>query len=1064
MIKQLFCKVKISTGNPLKIIKTICFLILFCAAYGVTYAAGEALQVRGVVVDDAGEPVIGATVRIKSTSTGAQTDVNGNFQLPAVENDILVVSYIGYATQEISVKYGAPMKIVLRESSQELEDVVITAFGTAQKKETMTGAVQSIRPADLIVPTSNLSNAFAGRLAGVIAFQRSGEPGKNGSDFYIRGISTLSGMTSPLIIVDGLEVSQEDLNSIDPEVIEGFSILKDATASAMYGTRGANGVMIVKTKSGADLERPVIGVRVETNVSLPTSIPKFADGATYMGLKNEAITNQNSSSGLYSTDQIWNTRNGGDPYVYPNVDWYNEIFKNYAVNQKVNFNIRGGTKRIVYFMNMTLNRETGMLRDRASDFFSYSNNIELMKYAFQNNVDFHLSETSTISLHLNAQISDKHSPNQSTENIYDIIMMSNPVDYPMYYPADGANPWMYWGIYSGGNSEGVINPMAYFTNGYRDIFESTVLANVDFDQKLDFLTEGLSFKAKVSFKNWNKTEIYRFQSPNYYNLRAKNPDGTYDLAPFRDPTKPVLETFNSVDGDRRMYGQAFFDYTRTFGSDHNVGALLLWNIEQFNFNIPGGQGGNSILINSLPKRKIGYAARLTYDYAYRYLLELNAGYNGSENFAEGHRWGFFPSASLGWNLSQEPFFEPLIDVISNLKLRGSYGLVGNDQIMVGNNPARFIYLGDIDLYGSGVYTTGYGSSRYSLSGPSYNRYENPYITWEVGAKLNVGVDLQLFHDLNVVVDVFREIRSNIFQQKQSIPNYFGTSATTVYGNLSKVKNTGLDLAIDYGKKISNDLSVEFKATLTYAHNVVLEYDEAVGLRPAQSKIGQNVKQQMGFITNGLYIDYADIAQNAQSQIGGGVEVAPGDIKYVDQPDENGYYDGLITADDMVPIGYPDVPEIVYGFGPSVQWKSWDFSFFFQGVARSSLVMSGFHPFGTQYNRNVLQWIADDYWSPTNQNIYAAYPRFTKFDNPHNVVNSDFWLRDASFIKLKNIELGYKYTFKGSKSGSFVRAYVSGVNVWTLSSFKHWDPEMGGGKGLSYPTQRVFNVGIQMTFK
>lgn len=1062
-MKQLYNKIKKSffAPCPLGVVKMfhVLLLLLLLGGGAKLYAADDLQQVRGSVVDEQGEPIIGATVRVKGATVGAQTDIAGSFQLRVSPSAILIVSYMGYATQEIPATFGEPMRVVLLEASQELEDVVITAFGTAQKKETLTGAIQSVRPDDLIVPSSNLSNAFAGRLAGVIAFQRSGEPGRNGSDFYIRGISTLSGMTSPLIILDGLEVSQADLNSVDPEIIEGFSILKDATASAMYGTRGANGVMIVKTKSGASLERPIIGVRVETNVSLPTAIPKFVDGATYMEMNNEAVTNQNSSAGLFTADQIFNTRNGGDPYMYPNVDWYNELFNDYAINQKANFNIRGGTKKIVYFMNMTLNHETSMLRDRAKEFFSYSNNIDLLKYAFQNNVDFHLTETSTISLHLNTQLSDKHAPNVNTESIYSNIMVSNPVDYPMYYPADGKSPWVYWGIFSGGNAQGAVNTMAAATNGYRDIFESTVLANLDFDQKLDFLTEGLSFKAKVSFKNWNKSEIYRYQGNNYYVLKGKNADGTYDLSPFAEPTKPVLSTFTTVDGDRRMYGQAFFNYERQFGDYHNVSGMLLWNADQFNYNVPVQDSNNSLLTNSLPKRKMGYAMRLTYDYAYRYLLELNAGYNGSENFAKGHRWGFFPSVAVGWNVAQEPFFEPLSNVVSNLKLRGSYGLVGNDQI----NDARFIYLGDVNLNGSASYTTGYYPVQMTRSGPSYNRYENPDITWEVGAKLNVGMDLRLFQDLNVVLDVFREIRGNIFQQKQSIPNYFGTASTTVYGNLAKVNNSGVDLAVDYGKKFTDDLSVEFKATLTYAHNVVLEYDEGTSLRPAQSKVGQNVEQMIGFISDGLYIDYADIAHSPEPQVGGGLEVAPGDIKYVDQPDENGYYDGLIDANDRVPVGYPTVPEIIYGFGPSVQWKNWDFSFFMQGVGRTSLMMSGFHPFGTQYNRNVLQWVADDYWSSTNQNINANYPRITKFDNPHNTVASDFWLRDASFLKLRNVEIGYKYKFKGT-SGSSVRIYVSGSNLWTFSSFTYWDPEMGGGRGLTYPTQRVFNVGIQMTLK
>jgi TonB-linked SusC/RagA family outer membrane protein len=1020
------------------------------------------LNISGTVLDANNEPVIGASVLLKGSSVGAMTSVNGEYSIQAPANGVLVFTFMGMKKVEVPVNGRTRVDVVLQEDASEIDEVVVTAFGTGQKKETLTGAVQSIRPSDLVVPSSNLSNAFAGRLAGVIAFQRSGEPGKNGSDFYIRGISTLSGITKPLVILDGVEIEASDINDIDPEIIESFSILKDAAASAMYGTRGANGVMIVKTKSGADTERPIIGVRFETNITMPSFIPQFVDGATYMEMKNEAIVNQNSSTALYSQAAINATRDPlADHYIYPNVNWYDEAFKSMAVNEKVNFNIRGGTKKIVYFMNMTLNHETGMLKDRSQELFSYSNNIDLLRYAFQNNVDFHMTSTSTISLHLNAQISDKHSANIETATLYNDIMQTNPVDYPAMYPntdkatGEPLDEWYYWGIFTGGNAQGVQNPLARLTNGYRDIFESRLLANVDFDQKLDFLTEGLSFKAMVSFNNWNQTETSREQPVNYYYLGDPSikPNGNYNLTSYGTPDKPTLSTASTVDGDHRIYAQAHFNYMRTFSEMHNVGAMVLWNMDQYNYNVPGGN-----LIKSLPKRKMGYAARLTYDYDYRYLVEFNAGYNGSENFAAGHRWGFFPSASAGWNVAREDFWNPLKKIIPSLKIRASYGLVGNDQITDSDgNLIRFIYLSDISLTGSKSYLFGLpGGSYTSQSGPAYTRYQNNDITWEVGHKLNIGVDLNVLN-VNLVFDIFQEKRDNIFQQKYSIPNYFGTAGTVIYGNFAATENSGFDISVDYGKQITPDWSVQFKATFTYAHNVVTKYDEAPGLRPALSKVGHNINTILGYQSNGLYIDAADLAHNPISQLGN-IAIAAGDIKYVDQPNELGYYDGSITSDDRIPMGYPTIPEINYGFGPSIQWKNLDFSFFFQGAARTSLMMSGFQPFGTQYNRNVLQWIADDYWSSTNQNPNAAYPRITQFDNGHNTAASDYWLRDASFLKLKNLEIGYRFYKK------MFRVYLSGMNLWTLSSFDLWDPEMGGGKGLSYPTQKVYNVGVQMTIK
>lgn len=607
---------------------------------------------------------------------------------------------------------------------------------------------------------------------------------------------------------------------------------------------------------------------------------------------------------------------------------------------------------------------------------------------------------------------------------------------------------------SGGNTQGSANPVAVATRGYKNTFESTVLANLDFEQKLDFLTEGLRFKAMVSFKNWTSSTTNRYQGYNKYALNSyvENPDGTYDLnlSPQGTPEKPVLTTEGGRGGDRRIYLQAFVDYNRRFG-DHNVGAMVLYNQDQYNNNVV------SDLYSALPRRKMGLAFRASYDYDSRYLVEVNAGYNGSENFAEGHRFGFFPSMAIGYNISREKFWKPLENVISNLKLRASYGLVGNDQITDSNgNLVRFIYLADVTLQnGDYGYTTGYGNNAVTYYGPSYNRYQNNDITWEVGRKLNIGFDMQLFNSVNIVFDAFKEIRSDIFQQKGSIPNYLGTANSVIYGNLAKVKSWGWDTSIDYGKQITNDLQVQFKGTFTYARNSVLEYDEPASTRPAMSKIGHSINSIWGYQTNGLYIDEADIKNNPTSTLGN-IAIAPGDIKYLDQPDQNGEYDGKITSDDRVVLGHPTIPEIVYGFGPSINYKKWDFSFFVQGVARTSLMMSGFHPFGASYNRNILKFVADDYWSASNQNPNAAYPRLTRYENNHNSQSSDFWLRDGSFLKLKNAEIGFSH--------KNMRFYINGTNLLTFSKFDHWDPEMGGGKGLSYPTQRVFNVGFQMTFK
>ncbi|MFV0553891.1 MAG: SusC/RagA family TonB-linked outer membrane protein [Mangrovibacterium sp.] len=1000
-------------------------------------------QVSGKVTDSEGQAIPGVTVREKETTNGTITNVNGEYSLKITEGGVLQFSFVGLKTQEVASAGRSIVNVMMFDDSENLDEVVVTAFGTAQKKESVVGSIQSIRPDDLVVPATNLSNAFAGRLSGVIAYQRTGEPGADGSNFYIRGISTLSGAKEPLIIIDGVEATNSSLNALPPEVIESFSILKDATATAMYGTRGANGVLIVSTKSGADLAKPVINIRIENTINAPTSTPSFVSAPEYMRMYNEAVGNQSLGDRLYTNEEILGTEQGLDKYVFPNVDWYDEIFKSSSMSQNVNFNVRGGGKKLDYFMNVGYNHQEGMLRARSNEFFSYDNNINLSRFVFQNNINLKLSNTSKIGLKLNTQLQSKQSPSQTTSNLYSSVINVSPVLFPIMYPGSEDDSWIKWGGTAEGNA--LTNPLAELVRGYSDEFESDITANLDFEQKLDVITKGLRFKTLLSFRNYSTSTTTRKQGYNSYRTSGYElgDDGEYSftIEPINEEVEPVLSTEGTIGGNRRVYFQAYIDYHRKFGV-HDVSGMLLYNQDQW--------ANNKVtdLMTSLPKRKQGIAARASYGYDDRYMMEVNLGYNGSENFAEGNRWGFFPAVAVGYNISREQFFEPLTHVVSNLKIRASYGLVGNDQI----GSERFVYLSDIELSGSDAFKTGYGSTTTSLSGPKYTRYRNDAITWEVGKKLNLGLDIQLFGDWNIVADIFREDRENIFQEKQTIPNYLGTSGTTVYGNFAAVRNQGLDFSVDYGKVINSDWTIQFKGTFTYAFNEILEYDEASYMEyPQLKRVGSQLNRITGYVSDNLFIDWNDVANSPSHQIS--ENVAPGDIKYIDMPNVDGERDGIINSNDRVDMGYPTVPEIVYGFGPSAKYKNFDFSMFFQGVARTSLMMSGFHPFGTQNSRNVLQFIADDYWSPDNQNIYAAYPRLTKVGHGNNTATSDYWLRNAAFLKLKNAEIGYTY--------KRTRLYVSGMNLLTFSPFKNWDPEQGGGSGLKYPTQRSFNVGLQV---
>lgn len=1003
---------------------------------------------QGLVKDEQGNPIIGASIQLKNTGTGVITDLDGLFQIQVTDkNSVIVISYIGYVTQEISVGDRSSITVQLKEDTKSLEEVVVTAFGAIQKKETMVGSIQQVRPAELKVPSSSLSTSFAGRMAGVIAIQRSGQPGADGADFWIRGKSTFGDATGVLIVLDGVEISSSDLNALDPEVIESFSILKDATATAMYGTRGANGVMIVTTKSGQDLLKPIINFRLETSMSQLTSVPEMVGGVDYMKLYNEALTTRGITTGLYDDTKIRATEQGLNPLVYPNVDWYNEMFNKNAFAQRFNFNIRGGKKAVTYFMSASVKHDAGNLKSLSKDYFSYNNNINVMRYDFVNNLSIKATNTTKISLGLNVSLRDWKGPSAGVDGIFSMSREASPVDFPIVYPArNDKEIYTLWGGMSGGiYNNGYRNPVAEYVVGYKKQFASTVNANIRLDQDLKMVTKGLKLHVLASFKNWSKTETTRKAGYNQFEIDQYNEaTGEYTLSRVGNEQKTALNTEGAATGDRRIFIQAYLDYKRKFGV-HDVNAMLLYNQDQLDNNKPDN------LLSSLPRRKQGIAARLSYAYDDRYLAEVNFGYNGSENFAKNNRFGFFPSIALGYNISQEKFWEPISNVISHFKLRGSYGLVGNDGIN-----ERYAYLEDIVLSSDKwKYTTGVNQN-VNLQGPVWNRYYNPNLTWEVGKKLNVGFDMQLFHQVNLNFDVFKEIRSKIYMQKvNTLPDFIGTGETKIYENSGKMKNVGFDIALDYNKQITKDFFLSFKGTLTYAHNTILERDEPpFQLYPNLSSVGYSRGQHLVYVADGLFRDQADVDSHAEQTLG--YIPQPGDIKYVDQPDANGNCDGIINTNDRVYMGYPEDPEIVYGFGPSMKYKNWDFSFFFQGAARTSILMSGFHPFGKNATRGVMKFIADDYWSESNPNPNAAYPRLTRDTNANNTVNSSYWLRNGAFLKLKNAEIGY--TFK------MFRAYLNGSNLLTFSPFEHWDPEMGGGSGMKYPTQRVFNIGIQFTFK
>lgn len=1007
--------------------------------------------IKGVVYDgNTKEPIIGSSVVIKGKSGGTITNADGEFNLNCNVGDVLTISFIGYETKEMTVSHLKTYSVELFEATASLEEVVVTAFGTGQKKASMVGSVEQIKPADLQVPSSSLSSAFAGRMAGVIAVQRSGEPGADGANFWIRGKSTFSGATGALIIIDGVEAATGELNRLDPEVIESFSILKDATATALYGTRGANGVMIVTTKSGKDLDKPIINFRVETSLSQMNDVGKMADGVTYMKMYNEGASRPNSGLTLYSDEKIQGTIAGLNPYIYPNVNWYDEMFKKNSYEQRANFNIRGGSRKMDYFMSASFRHSDGNLRSISKDYFSYDNNINYYNYEFVNNLNIHATKTTKISLGLNLSLKDWSGPDKSANDIFGLSQISNPVDFPVMFPAGGYPNYdnVLWGDKSGGPySDGFRNPVAEYVTAYKKTFSTLIGANFKVEQKLDAVLKGLRFSGLFSFKNYSYTDNTQSSSYNRFAVTDYNRDTmAYTLQRVNTTENSTQLNYKKGDGgDRRMYLQAMLEYNHIFNEVHDLNVMALYNQTQNDSNAPAN------FLESLPKRKQGIAGRISYAFDGKYLAEANFGYNGSENFAKNNRFGFFPSFAVGYNISEEKFWESIRPVVSKLKLRASWGLVGNDDTGAG----RFAYLSDLILADSGQYTLGVNQDK-NYKGPRWARYQNNAMTWETGEKWNLGMEMRFFDALNLNVDLFKEVRSDIFMsRKNSIPDFAGFGSATIQANTGKMENKGMEFSLDYNKQVNKNFYLSVKGTFTYAHNTVLIQDEPASLDyPWLSQTGHSVDLQKGLVTYGLFPDAQSII-DAGNQ-GSGLPALPGDIWYMDQANVYGVKSGNIDDNDRIFMGHPTNPEIVYGFGPSMKWKKLDFSFFFQGVARTSLMMSGFHPFGDTSITGVRQFIADDYWSEANPNPNAKYPRLSAASNARNTKASDYWLRDASFLKLKNAEVGY--TFK------MVRVYVSGSNLLTFAPFKHWDPEMGGGSGLKYPTQRVFNLGLQMTFK
>ncbi len=1004
------------------------------------------MTVAGTVISSAdNQPIVGANIYVEGTNVGTTTDAGGNYKLtvPASAKTV-TVSFLGYDTKKISVRDIHLFKLItLADASNKLEDVVVVGFGV-QKKESLVGAVQSVKPSDLQTSSSNLSTSFSGKIAGVIAVQKSGEPGADGANFWIRGISTFGSGQSPLLILDGVEITNQMLNNIPPETIESFSVLKDATATALYGSRGANGVMIITTKNGRDSEKMTINLRAEFGASAPTRVPKVADGITYMETFNEARTTRGEKP-YYSNEKIMGTKLGLDPYVYPNVDWYDMLFKDCTFNQNFNFNMTGGAKKIDYFLNASVYNENGIMRKPEAS--KFDTNINAQKYLFQANVSADATKTTRVSLKMNTQLHYRHAPIQSVSDLFAYAMTGMPCEFPATLPGEESDTFVRFGTNNAWNSGFFTNPYAQLCRGYGDQFRGHFTSALTVNQNLDFITKGLSATGMATFYNRVYSAVYRSFTPFMYQLTDYNIDeaGNYSYTSNSTNTGTTyLGTTRGKDGYRELAFQAKIDYARTFGK-HDVGATIVYMQKERNMNISDEQE-----YAALPYRQQGLAGRVTYGFDKRYLFEANFGYNGSENFAAGKRFGFFPSVAVGWVISNEPFWKGIKEQVNLFKLRASYGLVGNDVISK-DYADRFPYLTTVDM-GQG-YDVYIGNNFERKYGPILSVYGNPNATWEESRKLDIGVEIGLFDSLNIIFDWFKEKRSGIFMQRTSLPSTFGMSGITPWANIGKVDNSGVDISVDYNKAFSKDLILSLRGTFTYAHNEIVEMDEPKYKWAYQYKAGHPINSIQCLIAEGLFRDEEEIASSPSQDIYATTyPIRPGDVKYRDLND-----DKIIDDNDMCWTGNPTVPEIIYGFGFSLKYKGFDCSAFFQGQGKVSILMYNYHPFATAATpgSGLMQWIADEHWSEDDPNPKALYPRLSPRWNNNNTQASTLYVRNGKMLRLKTAEIGYTY--------KKMRVYVSGTNLLTFAPFKYWDPEKGSGNGLGYPLQRTYNLGFQFNF-
>ena len=1018
-------------------------------------------KITGRVTDVKGEPLIGVNVTVDGDANGSITNMDGLYEIFVTKKSVVLkFTYIGFKTSEIRTNASTNIyDVALEEQVNELEETVIVGYGT-QRKISNIGAQSSMKMEDIKTPSASLTTTLAGRLAGVVAVQRTGEPGKDAADIWIRGISTPN-TSSPLVLVDGVERS---FNDIDPEDIESLTTLKDASATAVYGVRGANGVILIKTKPGK-VGKPTVSADYYESFTRFTKMVDLADGITYMNAANEAMRNDGIAT-KYTEDQIRNTIAGKDSYLYPNVDWLKEIFNDWGHNRRVNVNVRGGSEKVAYYASVSYFNETGMtVTDKNIN--TYDSKMKYSRYNFTTNLNIDVTPTTKVEIGAQGYLGEGNYPAISSADLYNAAMSISPVEYPKMFFVNGQ-------AYVPGTStnNNFNNPYSQATRrGYDNLTKNQIYSNLRITQDLDMLTKGLKLTAMYAFDVYNEIHVHQDRAESTYNFLDTSVPYDMDGQPILQRIyegSNVLSYKQETSGNKKTYLEASLNYDRTFNDDHRVSALFLFN-QQSKLLYPKGT-----LEDAIPYRMMGIAGRATYSWKDRYFAEFNIGYNGAENFSPKHRFGTFPAFGVGWVISNEKFWQPLSKTVSFLKIRYTDGKVGNSEV----SDRRFMYLDQMKENGDYGY-------KFGPNGTKWSGYETVNMAvdliWEESRKQDLGIDIKLFNDdLSIVFDLFKERRENILLKREhSIPSFLGYNTSAPYGNIGIIENKGFDGTIEYNKRINKDWVLALRGNITFNKDKWIQGELPEQKYEWMNQYGRNINGVKGYVAEGLFTQ-AEIDDMARweslsdankaitpkpfaSQFG---TVKAGDIKYKDLNN-----DGQIDAYDQTYISRGDVPTTVYGFGFTVGWKDLSVGMMFQGVAGAERVLNGssINPFNGGGGSGNLYSNIGDRWTEENPDQNAFYPRLSygseTTSNINNFQKSTWWVRNMNFLRLKTLQVSYNLPkpWVNKVHLKYAAVYVIGTNLFTLSRFKLWDPELNTDNGASYPNTTSYSVGINFTF-